>query len=67
MRLALARTLHALVVGAGKAVGAYLEEMQSLSCIQMEDPFHEVVEQACSTVMALEGMCVTVLVVVPAP
>ena len=55
MRLALARLLHTLVSLAGKSFGGYAGEAAALVEALCEDPFHEVQEEACAVVGALNG------------
>ncbi|GIL99070.1 hypothetical protein Vretimale_4331 [Volvox reticuliferus] len=53
VRLALARLLHALVLLSGKSFGGYAGEAVELVAALCEDPFHEVQEEACAVVVAL--------------
>ncbi|KAG2499196.1 hypothetical protein HYH03_002777 [Edaphochlamys debaryana] len=53
VRLGLARLLRALVAAAGGSFGAYAGEGVGLVEALAEDPFHEVQEEACGVVVAL--------------
>ncbi|KAG2455132.1 hypothetical protein HYH02_000951 [Chlamydomonas schloesseri] len=53
VRLALARLLRSLVSLAGKSFGGYAGEAAVLVEALCEDPFHEVQEEACAVVVAL--------------
>ncbi|PNH12703.1 HEAT repeat-containing protein 2, partial [Tetrabaena socialis] len=53
VRLALARLLRALVCLGAKSFGGYAGEAVALVGALCEDPFHEVQEEACAVVLAL--------------
>ncbi|KXZ56414.1 hypothetical protein GPECTOR_1g369 [Gonium pectorale] len=53
VRLALARLLRCLVVLGGKSFGGYAGEAVEVLGALCDDPFHEVQEEACATLVAM--------------